>query len=71
MWGVHEQLLAEAVDTLHWLQWSKTKDAASKPPKNMPDPIARPGVKPRDREVIKFDVMTQDEALAWLGWKQP
>lgn len=71
VWGVQEQLLAEAVDTLHWLKWVKTKDAQSKPPKNIPEPIPRPGVKPKEKEIIKFDVMTQDEALAWLGWDKP
>lgn len=72
MWGIQEQLLAEAVDTLHWLKWAKTKGATQKPPQGMPEPIPRPGIKPTDSsEVIKFDVMTQDETLAWLGWKQP
>lgn len=71
LWGIQEQLLAELVDVAHWLQWSKTKDAQSKPPKNMPEPIPRPGVKPKEKEIIKFDVMTQDEALAWLGWDKP
>jgi len=71
MWGIDQQLLAELVDVAHWLQWAKTPDATKKPPQNRPDPIPRPGVKPKPVEVIKFDVMTQDEALAWLGWNQP
>lgn len=72
MWGIQEQLLAEQVDVLHWLQWAKTPDASKKPPQNRPEQIPRPGVKPNKQvEVIKFDVMTQDEALAWLGWDQP
>lgn len=70
-WGVQEQLLAEIADTLHWLQWTKTKDAAAKPPRNAPDPIPRPGIKPKQVEVYKYDVMTQDEALEWLGWTRP
>lgn len=71
LWGLQEQLLAESVDTQHWLKWAKTKDATMKPPKNVPEPIPRPGVKPPKREIYKFDVMTQDEALEWLGWEQP
>lgn len=68
-WGLDQQLLAEIVDALHWSNWTKTKGAQSKPPRDMPDPIPRPGVKPKN-EVIKFDVMTQDEALDWLGWEK-
>ncbi|WP_228794721.1 DUF5361 domain-containing protein, partial [Nocardia cyriacigeorgica] len=71
MWGIDQQLMAELVDVAHWLKWSKTKGATQKPPQGMPDPIPRPGVGPKPVEVIKFDVMTQDEALAWLGWDQP
>lgn len=70
-WGVVEQLLAEAVDTLHWLQWAKTKDAQTKPPRNPPKPIPRPGVRDTDDDRIRFDVMEFDEALAWLGWDPP
>lgn len=67
VWGLQEYLLAEVVDTLHWLQWAKTKDAAAKPPRNQPDPLPRPGTKPKT-EFIKYDVMTQDDAIDWLGW---
>lgn len=46
MWGLNELLLASAVDELRWLHWAKTKDAgkASNP---APDPLVRPGVKPK------------------------
>lgn len=68
-WDLTNQLLAEAVDTLHWLKWSKTKGAHSKPPHGMPDRIPRPGVE-SNADVIKFDVMSFDEAMDWLGWER-
>jgi hypothetical protein len=45
-WGATEQLLAAAVDALRWLQWAQTKEA-QKPGARGPDPIERPGVKPK------------------------
>lgn len=72
LWGLPEQLLAEATDMLHWLQWAKTKDAQEKSPKNMPEPIKRPGVgEPTTGEVYKYDILPADEMLAWLGWDTP
>lgn len=72
-WTLSNQLLAEAVDTLHWLQWAKTKGAQKTPPDGMPTPIKRPGVsEPKsDVEVYKFDSAPQDEMLSWLGWESP
>jgi hypothetical protein len=41
-WSQVEMLLAELVDTMHWLQWAKTKDGSDN--KNPPKPFPRPGV---------------------------
>lgn len=71
LWGLEAQLLAELVDTAHWLQWTKTKGAQKKPAEGMPDPIPRPGVKPPEVKVYKYDVLPADEMLAWLGWDTP
>lgn len=48
-WGIPEHLAAMQVDLLRWLQWSKTKDATRKPPRNMPKPIPRPGVEEKQK----------------------
>lgn len=66
-WGLTELLLAEAVDTLHWLQWSKTKDA--KWGWNKPKPVPRPGVDTSEYEVIgeATDMDELDKALGWAN----
>jgi hypothetical protein len=64
-WGISELLLAEAVDTLHWLQWAKTKDAQYK--RNMPKPVPRPGVDTSQYEVIG-EAMEMDDLDRALGW---
>lgn len=64
VWGLGEQLLAEAVDTLHWLKWAKTEGAKHK--QGMPEPIGRPGVdKP---EVIGSDPVDYDQVDDLIGW---
>lgn len=50
-WDKTEQLLASAVDTLHWLQWAKTKDGQQN--RNRPKQIPRPGVGPKPRPGLK------------------
>lgn len=50
-WTKTNMLLAEMVDTLHWLQWAKTK-AGSKG-RNRPKPWPRPGVTQPSREGSK------------------
>lgn len=44
-WTLDRMLTASGVDALRWLVWAKSKDASKKPPRNMPKPIMRPGVK--------------------------
>lgn len=44
-WGLQEMLLAAIADSLRWLQWAKTKDGARG--RNMPEPIPRPGHRPK------------------------
>lgn len=43
-WTLTDHLLVTALDRLNVLLWTKTKDAAKKPPRNMPKRIPRPGV---------------------------
>jgi hypothetical protein len=43
-WTLTNMLLAEMVDTLHWLQWAKTKDGQRG--RNRPALTPRPGVAP-------------------------
>lgn len=50
-WDKTEMLLAEAVDTLHWLQWVKTK--AGQRNQDRPKQIPRPGVGPKPRPGLK------------------
>jgi len=66
-WGLSEQLLAEAVDTLHWLQWAKTVDGSKN--RNHPRPIPRPGVEPeREKKTYGTQPVPLDELRAFLGW---
>jgi hypothetical protein len=46
-WDLKDHLLATALDRINILLWSKTKDAAKKPPRNFPKRIPRPGVDDR------------------------
>jgi len=41
-WTNTDMLLAELVDTVHWLQWVKTKDGQRN--QGMPPRVPRPGV---------------------------
>ncbi|MDF1902755.1 DUF5361 domain-containing protein [Mycolicibacterium smegmatis] len=47
-WTKEAMLTASVADSLHWLQWAKTKDGAKG--RNRPKPIPRPGVTPPRRE---------------------
>jgi Family of unknown function (DUF5361) len=47
-WDKHAYLLADIVDGINWLCWSKTEDA-HKRNGNPPDPVPRPGVKKKGR----------------------
>ena len=69
MWGMTEQLLAAAVDTLRVLAWQNTEDAQAGRSWTAPDPIPRPGVTPRaEVNVIGGDeVLPIDEMRARLG----
>lgn len=70
MWGLPEQLLAGAVDALHFLQWSKTTDGAKG--RNRPKPIPRPGVTPDETEErqIGSQPVTLDELDDFLQWNR-
>ena len=39
-WSNSDWLLAELVDTVHWLQWAQTKDGQQG--RNWPSPVPRP-----------------------------
>jgi hypothetical protein len=48
-WTLEAMLLADQVDSLHWLQWSKTKDGIKG--RNKPKRVPRPGItQPTDRK---------------------
>lgn len=58
-------LLAGIADVVRWLQWAQTKDAHAKPPRNMPQPIKRPGVGPKkDPNVLLLSVDEVKRRLA-------
>lgn len=50
-WTRENMLLAEVADSLHWLQWAKTKSGSKG--RNKPKPIPRPGVTAPAREGSK------------------
>lgn len=52
LWGLPEQLLAAAVDSLNVANWQRSASGSKPgqaPPK--PDPIQRPGVKEEGRQI--------------------
>lgn len=65
LWGLPEQLMAQTVDYLAWLTWSKTKDAQHN--RGKPTPIPRPGI---DSGVTRIGkgALSMDEMDDWLGW---
>lgn len=66
-WGLPEQLAASIADSLNWLVWAKTPDAAKN--RNRPKPIPRPGVKPpTDTTRYGGRPVPIDEMAARLGW---
>lgn len=66
MWQLPEQLLAEIVDTLHWLKWAKTE--AGQQGRDHPKPVPRPGVDTDEPIGRKSDALPVDEMNDWLGW---
>jgi hypothetical protein len=50
-WDKTNMLLAEIVDTLHWLQWAKTK--AGQHNRDRPPPVPRPGTVKKARPGLK------------------
>lgn len=65
-WTLEAQLLAEAVDGVRWLQWSKTKDAERN--RNRPKPFPRPGVTDQEKtRKITAEPSSVDEIAEWLG----
>ena len=62
-WNLTNHLLAEAVDAVRWLQWTKTVNVQD--PNTMPKPIPRPGIAASDRSTngdLKGRRMPLDEA---------
>jgi hypothetical protein len=50
-WTTTSMLLAELVDTVHWLQWTKTRDGQRG--RNMPARVPRPGTRVKPRPGLK------------------
>ena len=50
-WTTQQQLLAEMVDVLHWLQWAKTRDGQRN--RNRPPRVPRPGTTSTPRPGLK------------------
>lgn len=48
-WTPENMLLAEVVDSLHWLVWAKTENGSKN--RNQPKPIPRPGVEEPEKRV--------------------
>ncbi|WP_280438926.1 DUF5361 domain-containing protein [Nocardia cyriacigeorgica] len=63
-WGLNELLLAAAVDALHLLVWSKTKDA-QRGGRNRPKPIPRPGVAGPERIGDAMPIEQLNELIGW------
>lgn len=59
-WDTANQLAAEAVDVLRWLQWAKSE--AAQDPGTMPKPIPRPGVGDAPSGEPKHRKMTLEQA---------
>lgn len=66
VWGIHEHLLASAVDALRVANWQRSADGAKG--RNYPEPIPRPGVKPSGTQ-IGSEPLTLDDMADWLGWR--
>lgn len=64
-WSLANHLLAGMGDSLAWLVWSKTEDAAKK--KNRPKPIPRPGVEDNSKKRIGSSALPMDAMIDWLG----
>ena len=68
-WTLTNHLLAGMGDSLAWLVWAKTEDAAKK--RNKPKPIPRPGVRDESKKQIGGGTLPADEMMRWLGWEAP
>lgn len=64
-WGLLEHLVAGAADSLAWLVWAKTEDAAKK--RNRPKPIPRPGFEDESVKKIGKSALPVGEMVEWLG----
>lgn len=68
-WDKPSYLLAEVVDSLHWLQWAKTKDGRDG--RNRPKLVPRPGVTPPRREGSNPAALPLSELKKRLAARQP
>lgn len=59
-WDTLNQLVAQGVDIMAWLQWAKSE--ASEDPSTMPKPIPRPGVGDNDADKPQRRKMTMEQA---------
>jgi hypothetical protein len=73
-WTTGDYLMAQAVDALSYLAWSKTTDAHSKRPKHRPKPIPRPAFfpmkeQPQERVIEDNAPLTVAEYVKRTGLK--
>lgn len=66
-WDLLEHLIAGLSDDVKWLAWTKTEDAAKKPPRNRPKLISRPGVVDDSKKRIGKGSLPADQMAVWLG----
>lgn len=65
-WGLSEQLIAAAVDTLRIANWQRGEAKRSQFPK----PISRPGVEPEFEVIGSGAGLPMDEMARRLGWAE-
>ncbi|MGW2662802.1 DUF5361 domain-containing protein [Nocardia tengchongensis] len=63
-WQLSQMLLADLVDTVRWVAWTKSTDARHN--RNRPDPIPRPGIKSAVERI--GTAVSAVDMNRFLGW---
>jgi Family of unknown function (DUF5361) len=72
-WTTTDYLIAQSVDALHYLAWTKTEDAHKKFPQHRPEPIYRPGmtfVRPAPSERAMTASEYAEKAGIQMNWEE-